>query len=125
MRNEKFSNGIRIVAGGYLIYLAYQLIQGVITGENDSPALGIGGGVLFIAAGAAFIVLSIRSMIRLSAEGQSEEQNGEPAEEQEKTIETTEEKIPAIEEQESAQEEKTEEAESVQAEAAEKEEQIM
>ena len=78
MRNEKVGLLIRIIAGGYLIYLAVELIRGIITGENDSVALSICAGILFIVAGAAFIILSIRSMMRSSRESneQSEAEAG-------------------------------------------------
>ena len=44
-------NCVWVVAGGYLLYLAAQLFFGVIRGDSDSPAVGIGGGILFLAVG--------------------------------------------------------------------------
>ena len=44
-------NYVWVVAGGYLLYLAAQLFFGVIRGDSDSPAVGIGGGILFLAVG--------------------------------------------------------------------------
>ena len=44
-------NYVWVVAGGYLLYLAAQLFFGVIRGDSDSPAIGIGGGILFLAVG--------------------------------------------------------------------------
>ena len=44
-------NYVWVVAGGYLLYLAAQLFFGVIRGVSDSPAVGIGGGILFLAVG--------------------------------------------------------------------------
>ena len=51
--NKKTGKGnyVWVVAGGYLLYLAAQLFFGVIRGDSDSPAVGIGGGVLFLAVG--------------------------------------------------------------------------
>lgn len=48
-------NYIWVLAGGYLLYLALQLLLGVFTGRSDTPAIGIAGGVVFIAAGGALI----------------------------------------------------------------------
>ena len=103
MRNEKFSYVIRVIAGAYLIYLAYQLIQGVMNGENENYALGIGGGVLFIVAGAAFVIFSIRGLMR---GGQENAQNEETQETESGSAEPEEEpkKLATDEETENADE---------------------
>lgn len=44
-------NYVWVLAGGYLLYLAAQLLFNVIRGTSDSPAVGIGGGVAFAAIG--------------------------------------------------------------------------
>ena len=44
-------NYVWVVAGGYLLYLAAQLFFGVMRWDSDSPAVGIGGGILFLAVG--------------------------------------------------------------------------
>ena len=44
-------NYVWVLAGGYLLYLAAQLLFNVIRGTSDSPAVGIGGGVVFAAIG--------------------------------------------------------------------------
>ena len=44
-------NYVWVLAGGYLLYLAAQLLFNVIQGTSDSPAVGIGGGVAFAAIG--------------------------------------------------------------------------
>ena len=56
MKNNKKQTGkvnyIWVLAGGYLIYLAWQLIRGLMTGEEGSnPILGIGGALVFTAFG--------------------------------------------------------------------------
>lgn len=54
MSNKKKTgkvNYVWVLAGGYLLYLAAQLFFNVIRGTSDSPAVGIGGGVLFLAVG--------------------------------------------------------------------------
>ena len=54
MNNEKKQTGrvnyVRVLAGGYLVYLAWQLFKGVFSGE--SVLAGVCGGVLFAAVGA-------------------------------------------------------------------------
>ena len=55
MRNPRTSYIIRIIAGGYLIYLAYQIITGgLMTGEMQGRAklIGIVASALFIVTGA-------------------------------------------------------------------------
>ena len=44
-------NYVWVLAGGYLVYTAVQLFKGAAKGETDYPALGIIGGVLFVAFG--------------------------------------------------------------------------
>ena len=44
-------NYVWVLAGGYLVYIAVQLFKGAAKGETDYPALGIIGGVLFVAFG--------------------------------------------------------------------------
>ena len=55
MKNEKKQTGkvnyIWVLAGGYLIYLAFKLLSGAFKGETDQPVIGIAGAVLFIVVG--------------------------------------------------------------------------
>lgn len=44
-------NYVWVLAGGYLIYLAAQLLWNVITGRSDSPAVGVIGGAVFVVIG--------------------------------------------------------------------------
>lgn len=44
-------NYVWVLAGGYLVYLAFQLLRGVFKGETDYPAVGIIGGAAFAAFG--------------------------------------------------------------------------
>lgn len=44
-------NYVWVLAGGYLLYLAAQLLINVIRGTSDTPAIGIAGGVVFLAIG--------------------------------------------------------------------------
>ena len=85
MRNEKMSYLIRIIAGGYLIYLAYKLFQGGILEGNmtgNNRILGIGACVLFVAAGAYFVVSSIRKLLLLNQTSQEEAEDQEAAAEE-------------------------------------------
>ena len=45
-------NYIWVLAGGYLIYLAYKLLRGLVQGDVDNPPLAIGAAILFIVVGA-------------------------------------------------------------------------
>ena len=46
-------NYIWVLAGGYLIYLAYKLFRGVMSGDaGQTPLIGIASGVLFVLVGA-------------------------------------------------------------------------
>ncbi len=84
MRNEKMSYLIRIIAGGYLIYLAYKLFQGsIMTGEmtGGKKVLGIAACLLFLVAGAFFVITSLRHLMLLSqARPEEEEAEGEAIE---------------------------------------------
>ena len=55
MKNEKKQTGkvnyIWVLAGAYLIYLAYKLLRGLSRGET-SPGFAIGFAVLFVVVGA-------------------------------------------------------------------------
>ena len=55
MEQEKRPRGnvnyVWVLAGGYLVYLAFQLLRGVFKGETDYPAVGIIGGAAFAAFG--------------------------------------------------------------------------
>ena len=44
-------NYVWILAGGYLLYLATQLLYNVVKGTSDSPPIGIAGGTVFAVIG--------------------------------------------------------------------------
>lgn len=54
-------NYVWVLAGGYLIYLAVQLLGGVWTGKSDSPAVGAAGGLVFLVIGALLILREWRA----------------------------------------------------------------
>ena len=71
MGNPKVGDGIRIAAGVYLIYLAYQILKdGIIGGEmtGRSYAAGIIFSILFIVGGAGIAAFSVRHLMRLRKE---------------------------------------------------------
>ena len=55
MKKEKKRNGrvnyVWVLAGGYLLYLAFQLFRNVAAGTSDQPPVGIAGGLAFTAIG--------------------------------------------------------------------------
>ena len=80
MKSPKFSYAIRIVAGAYLIYLAYQLIQNYLNpqGENGvSPAFSIIAAVAFVIIGAIFMISAIRGLYLYQAPQDEEEAEAE------------------------------------------------
>lgn len=54
-------NYVWVLAGGYLIYLAVQLLGGVWTGKSDTPAIGIAGGLAFLIIGGLVILREWRA----------------------------------------------------------------
>lgn len=56
---------LRLVAGGYLVYLGYQLLSGYLKGaEVGNPAVSIAGGVLFLIVGAWCVLSVVVPMIK-------------------------------------------------------------
>lgn len=45
-------NYFRVLAGGYLLYLAYQLMKGIWDGTAETVALNVAAGAVFAVAGA-------------------------------------------------------------------------
>lgn len=101
MKRENFSYILRSVAGFYLIYLAYQLIGGSVTGENTGifPVIA---GVLFAAVGVGSIFTVVKGMIssRMPQESEIEKQFDSQKDEEVQEV---------LEEQEEAPAEDTEE----------------
>ena len=85
MGNRKGLGGIfRVIAGGYLIYLGVKLIRNGLLGgtmQGNARILGVVFSVLFIAAGAFFVVQALGLMAKQS--GESEEEQGEESAETE------------------------------------------
>lgn len=51
-KQRGYINYIWVLAGGYLLYLAYRLLRGIWDGTTDTVALNAAGGLLFAAVGA-------------------------------------------------------------------------
>ena len=66
-KQETFRLVIHIIAGAYLIYLAYPLFVGIRTGEisGTTSVLIMGGaGVLFVGCGGFILISGIRTALR-------------------------------------------------------------
>ena len=63
MKNPKFSLGIRIVAGCYLIYLAYQITKGGLLGEENLQggkfAIALIGVIVFVIVGVLIAIIGL------------------------------------------------------------------
>ena len=62
MFNRRARTTIRIVAGGYLLYLVYQINRDIISAGQEVTA-GYIFSLIFAIAGAAFVVTGIRDLI--------------------------------------------------------------
>ena len=49
-------NYFMVLAGGYLVYLAWKLFRGAAAGETDQPLVGVVGGIVFVAVGAMVLL---------------------------------------------------------------------
>ena len=54
-KQRGYINYLRVLAGCYLLYLAYRLLRGIWDGTTDTAALNAAGGLLFAAVGAALL----------------------------------------------------------------------
>lgn len=63
---------IYVAAGGYLLYLAYQLFGGLSESTGLSYMVSLAAMVLFAAGGAGIMIFGIRQLILLAKNGVSE-----------------------------------------------------
>ncbi|MDD3339762.1 MAG: hypothetical protein PHS82_13005 [Lachnospiraceae bacterium] len=63
-RNNKGIYMVRIIAGGYIDYLAYQLVTGILKGEIENPVMFGIFAAIFAVAGTYFLVSSIMYLIK-------------------------------------------------------------
>jgi hypothetical protein len=66
MNRGNSNNIIRVLAGGYLLYLAYQMIQSLRAGDADPAWVIIAATVLFVVSGAVILYYGIRGVIQQS-----------------------------------------------------------
>ena len=64
MNRENSSHMIRVLVGGYLMYLSYQMIESLRAGEVEDKVLIIVATVAFVISGAVILFYGIRGMIR-------------------------------------------------------------
>ena len=62
---------IRLIAGGYLIYLAYELLMGLSAATADNAPLGlsIGAAAVFVICGLVLVFFSGRDFLRGNFQG--------------------------------------------------------
>ena len=63
MTNKNSSSIIRVFAGGYLLYLAYQLINSIRTEDIDNKIWLILATVLFIVSGAGILYIGVKGLM--------------------------------------------------------------
>lgn len=59
---EKRSGILRLVAGAYLVYLAYSLFKGVRAGDTGNPVVMMGAAIIFAVLGAVIVYFGIRGL---------------------------------------------------------------
>jgi len=89
MDREKTSGILRIVAGGYLIYLAYNLFKSVSSGQSSNYMLMIAFSVLFVILGGVILYMGIKGMMQQGKFVDGEEFEAEVIEDSEKQIESS------------------------------------
>ncbi len=60
---------IRLIAGMYLIYLAYELFMGLNTSEGAPIAVAIGAAVIFAICGVVLVIVSGRAFLKGNFQG--------------------------------------------------------
>ena len=90
MDREKTSGVLRIVAGGYLLYLAYNLFKSVSSGQPGNYTLMIAFSVLFVILGGVILYMGVKGMMQQGKFVEGEEFEAEAIEDGEKQIESSE-----------------------------------
>ncbi len=60
---------IRLIAGMYLIYLAYELFMGLNAGEGAPVGVSIGAGVVFVVCGLILVIVSGKDFLKGNFQG--------------------------------------------------------
>ena len=91
MNNNKGSYVLRMIAGGYLIYLAYNILTAAMRGETEGHTVPVTiAAVVFIVMGAIILVFGVRGMMQISKEENEMTEEPEKSEEEEETVEAIE-----------------------------------
>lgn len=94
---------LRLVAGGYVLYLGIQLLQGYLNGSSDmNTTVTIGAGVLFLIFGAWSVLSAVIPIVKNG--GFAEAETGDAVEIEESPEEELEEKTEEMEVEDSAAE---------------------
>lgn len=80
MKNERGSNIIRMVAGAYLIYLAYSMVKSLLSGEGGQQVLVIIAAVVFVVMGGLFLAWGLRGTIQMRNDSSDDVIEGEASE---------------------------------------------
>lgn len=57
-------NIMRLIAGGYLVYLGVTLVKDVITNDPENGTFFMAMGVIFIVAGTGIVILKLKEHIK-------------------------------------------------------------
>ena len=63
---------VLVLAGGYLIYLGYQLCKGMLEGQEGSAWYFWAAGILFVVVGAAILLYGGKNMLKIDKERRAE-----------------------------------------------------
>jgi len=80
--NKKSRSGFMVIAGGYLLYTGYQLMQNVLKNEPDHTVVFMIAGILFMVIGVLTIIYYVRAMMKAEPEEDMAEEDNEDTEEE-------------------------------------------
>ena len=60
---------VRLIAGMYLIYLAYELLMGMNEAQGAPVAVSIGAAVIFLVCGVFFVIMNGRDFLKGNFKG--------------------------------------------------------
>lgn len=80
--NKKSRSGFMIIAGGYLIYTGYQLMQDVLKNDPDNKMAFMIASILFMMVGVLTAIFYVRAMMKAEPEEDIAEEDSEDTEEE-------------------------------------------
>ncbi len=80
MRNEKGRQMIHLIAGGYLIYLAWQMLQSRSETSGTALIIGTVAMIAFTVIGVALIISAVRTLMKPDPEEEPEPEEKESEE---------------------------------------------